>query len=96
MARLSTKSASVSIVASTSSASAAIPSSGAEYIRVINPTLSDICHVATGGSSVAATTANIAVGPLSSEIFKIGPNDTHVAVIMVAGAAIIPVSRCEG
>lgn len=95
MGRLSTKSVSTVISASTTTASAAIPSSGADFIRVVNPTTA-LCYVATGGSSVTATAANIAVGAYSTEIFKIGLGDTHVAVLLSASTGSIPVSRCEG
>lgn len=91
---ISAKSVSTVISASTSSASAAIPSSGANYIRVVNPTTA-LCYVATGGSSVTATNANIAVGVYSTAIFALGVGDTHVAVLLSTGTGSIPVSRCE-
>lgn len=95
MGTLTTKSVSTVISASTTTASAAIPSTGAEFIRVVNPTTA-LCYVNTGAAAVTATNANIAVGAYSTEIFKIGQNNTHVAVLLSTGTGSIPVSRCEG
>ena len=95
MGMLSSKSVSTVISASTTTASAAIPSSGADFIRVVNPTTA-LCYVATGSSAVTATNANIAVGAYSDDIFKIGLNDTHVAVLLSSSTGSIAVSRCEG
>jgi len=89
----STKTISTAISASTTSASAAIPSTGAQFIRVVNPTTA-LCYVATGAGSATATAANIAVGAYSTEVLQIATGDTHVAVLLSTGTGTIPVSRC--
>lgn len=91
---ISVKSVSTAISASTTSASAEIPSIGADYIRVVNPTTA-LCYVATGAGSATATAANIAVGAYSTSIFRLDHSDTHVAVLLSTGTGIITVSRCS-
>lgn len=91
---ISVKSVSTAISASTTSASAAIPSIGADYIRVVNPTTA-LCYVATSSGAATATAANIAVGAYSTSIFRIDPSDINVAVLLSAGTGTIAVSRCS-
>lgn len=88
----STKTVSVAISASTSSASSAIPSTGANFIRVVNPTTA-LCYVATGAGSATATAANIAVGAYSTVVLEFPQSDTHVAVLLSTGTGTIAVSR---
>lgn len=88
----SSKTVSVAISASTSSASSAIPSTGASFIRVVNPTTA-LCYVATGAGSATATAANIAVGAYSTVVLEIPQSDTHVAVLLSTGTGTIAVSR---
>jgi len=82
---------SVAISASTSSASAAIPSNFTGYIRVVNPTTA-LCYVNTGDSGVTATASNIAVGAYSELTLQTTVGDTHVAVLLSASTGMIAVS----
>ncbi len=85
--------AAVAISASTTTASSALPASSDNFIRVVNPTTA-LCYVNSGGSGVAATNANQAVGAYSTEVFQIGETDTHVAVLLSTGTGTVSVSKC--
>lgn len=82
---------SIVISASTTTASALVPGSATNFVRVANPTTA-LCYVNAGDSSVTATAANIALGAYESRVFAIKPGDTYVAVLLSASTGSIPVS----
>lgn len=84
--------ASVTISASTTTASAAIPAEYAKkYIRVCNPT-SAVCFVKTGEGSATATTGGQFVGPTSTAILEKPEHHNYVAVILSTGTGNIYVA----
>lgn len=81
---------SVSISASTSSASAALPAGSGKYLRITNNSANNIAYVNAGGSSVAATNTNLPVNAYETIIVERDPTtDTYVAAIMSASTATI-------
>jgi len=79
---------SVSISASTTSANAALPTD----LAICNPTTA-IAFVRTGTSAPTAVTTDNFVGPSSTKVFRIGPKDTHLAVILSTGTGTIYACR---
>ena len=83
---------SVTISASTTTASAAIPANSASpFIRVCNPT-SAVCYVTTGAGSATALTTSQFVGPSSTVVLAKPPNHDTVAVILSTGTGSIVVA----
>lgn len=91
---LSVKQTTVTISASTSSASGTIPANAAShYIRVTNPTTA-LCYVNTGAGSATAVATNQVVGPNTSEIFEKPTEHDTVAVLLSASTGSIVVGPC--
>lgn len=84
---------STSISASTTSANVALPTSSNEpYLAICNPTTA-IAFVRTGTSAPTAVTTDNFVGPSSTKVFRINPQDTFLAVILSTGTGTIYACR---
>ena len=63
------------------------------FIRVVNGHATGHCFVNAGGSTVAATSSNMSVGPLQTRSFERDPNtDTYVAALVSTTTATISVA----
>lgn len=72
---------STSLDATDTTGSVALPTSGGMQVLIFAPAANDVAFIAFGGSTVVATTADIAVPPGFNRIFTIPPGVTHVAAI---------------
>lgn len=86
---------SIAISASTTTASGTLPlAANKRFVRVVNGSTS-ICYCTTGSGSATATSANIAVGPSSTEIFEKPLDHDTLAVLLSASTGIVTAS-CMG
>lgn len=88
-----TKTPSVAISASTTSASGALRP-GTLYVRVVNPTTA-LCYVTTGAGSATAVNTNPAVGAYSTAIFQKPAEHDTVAVLLSTGTGTIAVNSTD-
>lgn len=81
----------VPISASTTSASGTYPANSTRFVRVVNGSTS-LAYIKSGVGAQTATSANIALGPSSTDIFEKGATDDTLAVLLVAGTGIVSFS----
>lgn len=61
-----------------------------KFIRVVNGSASNPCFVNAGGSTVAATSSNVALAPLEARNFERDPNtQQYVAALMAASTGFV-------
>lgn len=85
---------SATISASTTSARAAYPVPNTQFVRVLNDG-AGIAFVASGDSTVTATTSNMFIHGNKSTIFEKNVNDTHMAVILATGTGNVYFAACS-
>lgn len=76
------------VSASTTTAGGEIALKGATTVAVANHT-SGIAYIASGYSTVTATTSLVGVNAGQTESFSINPNHTNVAAILSAGTGTV-------
>lgn len=84
---------SASISATTTSARTAYPASPLSGVEIVNLGSATV-YVASGDSTVTATTANRPVHPNWPRIFYRKPEDTHLAAITSTGTATVVFVPC--
>lgn len=86
----------VSLVASTTTNSVAVPNPNSEnQVRVFSA-CDTILYFKTGNSGVTATSADWALAPNSVEIFSLAAVATHIAVLVPSGTCTVYVTRGTG